>query len=842
MRTFSLPMAALLIVVAASAFPANDKQQANSYDDAWENTWVTHCRSVLSGGSGKTTGFVLEVGDSITHSNPNAQWPRYGSGKTSEDSTLCNWIQSSTWNSASIDVTVKNGFYLAAMDVSNRGMTASSGIATDEFLSGNGNGGPAMPSDTTPSSAKVKIADTTYSGNIHIDTMIAAFSDAQFAVLMLGTNDANDGRTTSAFIADLTTIVDKLEAKNIVAILSTIPPTTASGSASVDPYNAAIRNFAQTRGLPLIDFNAEILARKPGTTWQNTLISNDGVHPSASGGTSYTAASDPYADGGDAATHRTGPACDDVGYLLRSWLTIQKLKEVKNYIIDGVNPSGPTISSITVTPGGVNVTAGATQQFSAVAKDSAGNALATQPSFSWSVSNGGGSIDASGNLTAATSTGSNFTVTASSSGINGTATFSIVAATINSISVTPANASVPAGGTQQFNAVAKDGAGNALASQPSFTWSASSGGGSIDASGKLTASTSAGTNFTITASAGGKNDSVTFSISATTTVGSVTVSPASVTLSASGTQQFSAVVKDQYGNTMSSPSLAWQVITGGSVNGSGLLTAGTDAGNYSVTAVSGGKNGSANFAVVIPNNAPEWSSRPSATPNPAASGQSISLSAKATDSDNDALTYAWNFQDGTSAQGSGVQHTFTVAGTYRVSLTVTDARGASTTSALSVFVNATGASQPLTISKLGGTMQATGGRDGCKFTGIFPALPNGFDTTGMSAAIVFGTSSFPLTLNSKGMGKSANASLALKLKPSIRDKATKKIVFTGGDVSFKASIAHATFSDALGVNVASLLASATAEIPVSVILGGSVYETTLSVSTTKAGKGGKFFK
>ena len=40
----------------------------------------------------------------------------------------------------------------------------------------------------------------------------------------------------------------------------------------------------------------------------------------------------------DPATLTTGDAASNVGYLLRSWLTIQKRKEVKRYVVDGINP------------------------------------------------------------------------------------------------------------------------------------------------------------------------------------------------------------------------------------------------------------------------------------------------------------------------------------------------------------------------------------------------------------------------------------------------------------------------------------------------------------------------
>ena len=58
-----------------------DKDRANSYDNAWETAWVNHARSVLTT-TNKTAGFVLEIGDSITHAFPFAAWPTQGQGKT----------------------------------------------------------------------------------------------------------------------------------------------------------------------------------------------------------------------------------------------------------------------------------------------------------------------------------------------------------------------------------------------------------------------------------------------------------------------------------------------------------------------------------------------------------------------------------------------------------------------------------------------------------------------------------------------------------------------------------------------------------------------------------------
>jgi hypothetical protein len=70
----SLILSGALLLFSLSANASNDKAQANSYDNAWETQWVNHSRQVLSAGSGKTAGFVLQIGDSITHSNPYSQF------------------------------------------------------------------------------------------------------------------------------------------------------------------------------------------------------------------------------------------------------------------------------------------------------------------------------------------------------------------------------------------------------------------------------------------------------------------------------------------------------------------------------------------------------------------------------------------------------------------------------------------------------------------------------------------------------------------------------------------------------------------------------------------------
>jgi hypothetical protein len=314
--------------------PGPTKDRANSYDNEWEAAWVEHARSLLSG-TVKTAGFVLQIGDSITHASPYYQWPRSGQGKTTEDVNILTWLRATSWDATQTSTTNKNGFYLAAADTTSaRGMTSAGGLSTGEFVSGCCNGGPTMPASFDQAAARALLANTTYTWNMQVDTVASAFSDAQFAVILLGTNSATD----PANLSSLSTIIDRLEAQRIVPILTTLPPRADGVSNDLNiQFNAGVRTLARTRSLALIDYYQEILLRRPGTTWQGTLMAADGLHPSASGA-GFSSTSSPYASGGDSATHTTGAALDNVGYLLRSWITIQKLKEAKRYVIDGINP------------------------------------------------------------------------------------------------------------------------------------------------------------------------------------------------------------------------------------------------------------------------------------------------------------------------------------------------------------------------------------------------------------------------------------------------------------------------------------------------------------------------
>jgi hypothetical protein len=139
------------------------------------------------------------------------------------------------------------------------------------------------------------------------------------------------------------------------------------------------------------------------------------------------------------------------------------------------------------------------------------------------------------------------------------------------VSINPTSVTLTSSAAQQFAATVTG------SSNTSLTWSAT--GGTISTSGLYTAPTSAGT-YAVTATSVAdttKSASATITVTAPVAV-SVSISPSSASLTTGGTQQFSATV-----NGSSNTAVNWSA-TGGTISTSGLYTAPTTAGTYTVTA------------------------------------------------------------------------------------------------------------------------------------------------------------------------------------------------------------------------------------------------------------------
>jgi lysophospholipase L1-like esterase len=100
------------------------------------------------------------------------------------------------------------------------------------------------------------------------------------AILMVGTNDIAGDRVPAGYRPGLESIIQKCLAAGCVPLLNTLPPKRGETAAVAD-CNQVIRELAQKHHVPLVDYGHEILRRQPGMSWDGTLISDDGVHPTA---------------------------------------------------------------------------------------------------------------------------------------------------------------------------------------------------------------------------------------------------------------------------------------------------------------------------------------------------------------------------------------------------------------------------------------------------------------------------------------------------------------------------------------------------------------------------------
>lgn len=126
----------------------------------------------------------------------------------------------------------------------------------------------------------------------------------------------------------------------------------------------------------------------------------------------------------------------------------------------------------------------------------------------------------------------------------------------------------------------------------------------------------------------------------------------------------------------------------GAITGTPTTAGVTDV---TISATNAGGTGTANLRITIsdsgsPNRPPRITAGPAVTPNPVYVGNSTSLTLSATDDDGDALSFAWDFADGSNGSGNAVSHTYTEARTYNATVTVSDGKGGTASASVSVNV------------------------------------------------------------------------------------------------------------------------------------------------------------
>jgi hypothetical protein len=163
----------------------------------------------------------------------------------------------------------------------------------------------------------------------------------------------------------------------------------------------------------------------------------------------------------------------------------------------------------------------------------------------------------------------------------------------------------------------------------------------------------------------------------------IVVSPAVAIVGPGQTQQFNAAVLDQNGNSIFA-FVDWGVAGGGSIDSTGLFTAGlTSGGPFTVSAGSFGVSGTASVSIQR-SSLSQISIDSPATVTVNGASASFSVAARG-----NAVTFSWDFGDGSTATGSAVSHTYFFPGTYVAFVTVTDASGNSIISTVQAAINTT---------------------------------------------------------------------------------------------------------------------------------------------------------
>ena len=278
---------------------------------------------------------------------------------------------------------------------------------------------------------------------------------------------------------------------------------------------------------------------------------------------------------------------------------------------------------------------------------------------------------------------------------------------VASVQVTPASSSLTPGQTTQLTASPRDAQGNALTDRV-ITWSSTSAAvASVSSSGLVTALTVGGP-VTIVATSEGQDGSAIVTVTPPP-VATVTLAPATPTLTPGAVVTLVPTLRDAQGNTLTGRVVTWTSSNNAvaTVAASGLVTAVTVGGPVTITASSEGQSGTAAVTVVAPT-VTSVSVAPAVTS--VASGGTTPLSAVVRDQNNVIMTGivpTWTTSNASLATVSPTGLVTGIAAGGPVTITAT-ASGRSGTAAVTVTSSPCDASTPITIGQtLNGALAST---------------------------------------------------------------------------------------------------------------------------------------
>ena len=370
-------------------------------------------------------------------------------------------------------------------------------------------------------------------------------------------------------------------------------------------------------------------------------------------------------------------------------------------------------TSISVTPYNPTVATNLTQQFQAAITDQFSQPFAG--TVTWSLSSPtAGTISATGLFTTGSTVGS-YKVTATSGTVSGQQFVAVVIPPSVPNIITPLSASPSTvTGTTTSLSVSASAAG---ASYLGYTWS-STGPANISFSGynspTTTATFTAAGSYviTVTVTNGGLIATSSVSVTVMQTPTKLTVSPASFSVDLNTNTSFWAREEDQFKQAMTSP-LTWTNSGIGSVNAQGLYTAPATAGSATVSVTDPVNGLTAQAQITVTNAAPVLGTL--TVDEDPLSTQSSTLTVQATDDGGASnLSYAWSFAasapgtvtfsvNGTTAASTTVA-TFSLPGSYPITVTVTDLQGKTASKSMDLVVRPVAAP---TITPASGTFVQT---------------------------------------------------------------------------------------------------------------------------------------
>jgi polygalacturonase len=389
----------------------------------------------------------------------------------------------------------------------------------------------------------------------------------------------------------------------------------ATGSAMV---KAAVGSASGTATVTIVGpvvSSAAAASPNPVVTGTTTFLTAAGTQNGSSSGLTYTwsatgpkAISSYFANGSATANSTTATFAMAGSYQFT--VTIQDTAGLTTTSVVNVTVD-QKFTSVAISPTSSSLNENGTQAFTATAFDQFSQLMSPQPTFSWSLASGVGSINASsGVYTAPNGTGSAAVQATASSITSPSSTITITNAAPTVMTAAAASPSPVTGTTTALSVLGADDGGE---SNLTYTWTATTVPMGATAPNFSVNGTNAAKNSTATFSQAGTyaftvtiEDSGGLTVTSTSpnvivnqTAMTITVTPPSSSVGSTASLQFSASAVDQFGNAIVSPTFTWSATgSSNSINSAGLFDAGSTSGPFSVQAAIGSVNGTAAVSIV----------------------------------------------------------------------------------------------------------------------------------------------------------------------------------------------------------------------------------------------------